>query len=120
MSFRNRTRNEEIVRRRLAGEQPAEIYRAMGISRSVVAGALFRAGLCDPETNKKSSLYAIRGEAHRCAKLTEADVREMRTRFVPRCRENGYKALSREYRVSYTAARKAVQGVTWDHVGVGE
>lgn len=45
-------RNAEIVRRRDAGERPADIARNMRLSRGVVAGALFRAGRTDSDSRK--------------------------------------------------------------------
>lgn len=44
----NTERNAEIIRRRLAGEGPRSIARAMGLTAQTVAGALHRAGLTKP------------------------------------------------------------------------
>ena len=41
----NSLRNAEIIRRRKAGEWPAEISRSMGLGRNTVIGVCYRAGL---------------------------------------------------------------------------
>jgi hypothetical protein len=46
---KTKRRNTAIVRRRLKGELPHQIRRAMKISRNVVAGVLTRAGLSGKE-----------------------------------------------------------------------
>lgn len=53
------------------------------------------------------------GEAHCCAKLTEADVREIRRRYKPRCRTNGTRALGREFDIHQGTVSEIVRGLTW-------
>ncbi len=112
----NTSRDEEIIRRRQAGEWPSEIWRSMKVNRNIVSGVLFRANLTDAKINGKVGPYTPRGEAHGNAKLTEADVREMRARFVYNCPENGYRALARDYRCHEGTVRYVVNGITWKHV----
>jgi DNA invertase Pin-like site-specific DNA recombinase len=44
----NAERNAEIIRRRKAGEGPAEIAFGLNITRQTVSGVLFRAGMTKP------------------------------------------------------------------------
>lgn len=65
-------------------------------------------------TNKnRNGQTGKRGEAHRDAKLTEDDVREIR-----RCAANGvsYHEMGRQYGVSATSIESAVKRKTWKHV----
>lgn len=57
-----------------------------------------------------------RGERMNTAKLTEVDVCKMRLSFVPDCSMNGVYALSKRYRVTYSAALCAITGKTWTHL----
>ena len=57
-----------------------------------------------------------RGERHGHAKLTEAEVLEIRERFVPYDAQNGARALAREFGVGRTAVDRIVKGVAWKHV----
>lgn len=54
-----------------------------------------------------------RGESHCCAKLTRAQVGEIRRRYKPRCRNNGTRALGREFGVHQYTVSEIVRGVTW-------
>lgn len=56
------------------------------------------------------------GEAHGCAKLTEDEVRTIRTIHVPRHRDLGQKALARRFGVAPTQISKIVNRERWAHV----
>lgn len=73
---------DEIIRRRIAGEWPADIARALGVTRNIVIGVCYRAGLSDWEAGKAMT-RPLRGEACFLAKLTEAQVREIRAAYQP-------------------------------------
>lgn len=55
-----------------------------------------------------------RGEGHHGAKLTEEQVREIRSRYVPR--KVTLDMLAREYSVSYGLIGRIVRGEGWKHV----
>lgn len=57
--------------------------------------------------------YLSRGEAHHSAKLTEADVVEMRARHAAGEQAN---SLSREFGVSPATGRELIKRITWRHV----
>jgi HNH endonuclease len=56
------------------------------------------------------------GEQHHGAKLTEADVREIRRLYVPRSFVNGTSALARRYGVAQGVVWSIVKRRTWRHV----
>ena len=56
------------------------------------------------------------GERHGRAKLTEADVRAIRSRHVWLCGKNGVTALAKEYGVAKHTIQLIVQRKTWKHV----
>jgi hypothetical protein len=55
-----------------------------------------------------------RGEHASKSKLTEAQVREIRTRYASG--GTGYRTLADEYGVTFAAIRFIVKGKTWTHV----
>jgi hypothetical protein len=57
-----------------------------------------------------------RGASRPMAKLTEDVVREIRRRWVPRCKTNGIRPLAREYGISESVLHGVVQGKTWKHI----
>jgi len=61
-----------------------------------------------------------RGTRHALAKLTEADVREIRRRYAPsysrKTGPNTGPALAREYGVSRSLIHRIVRGESWPHV----
>jgi hypothetical protein len=61
---------------------------------------------------KRDSRSWRRGQAHRDAKVTENQVREMRAKY-PR---ETIAAMSREYGISESAVRNIVKGRGWKHV----
>lgn len=66
----------------------------------------------DNARDKARNGRQIRGEQLKTAKLTEADVREIRRRWPAETT----RALGAEYGVSHTAIRRAVNGMKWRHV----
>lgn len=60
---------------------------------------------------------ASHGEDHFNAKLTEEIVRMLRSRYVPRCRVNGARAMARELGMAHHAVCLAIKGEGWRHVG---
>lgn len=65
---------------------------------------------------KKGRGSACRGEANPKAKLTDAQVREIRARHAIGGRRNGYRALAREFGVSHPVVYYVVQRKVWRHV----
>lgn len=59
---------------------------------------------------------APKGEANYSAVLTAAQVREIVRRYVPRHRENGTRAMAREFGAAQTTISKIVRGATWQHL----
>lgn len=59
-----------------------------------------------------------KGEAHGCAKLTEADVRSIRALYVRGCREFGAYALARRFGVSQATISKIARRASWAHMPV--
>ena len=57
-----------------------------------------------------------KGEGHGRAVLTEPQVREIRKRYVSRCRMNGARALAREFGLSKSAVLSVVSGENWKGV----
>lgn len=55
-----------------------------------------------------------RGETVHCAKLTAAQVSEIRARYVPR--KVSLSALGREYGVSMATVHEIIQRKIWQHV----
>ena len=53
------------------------------------------------------------GEAHPLAKLTRAQVEELRARYIPRHPVHGSAAMSRELGLSESAVRRAITGGGW-------
>lgn len=53
------------------------------------------------------------GSRHGMSKLTEQQVREIRSRYKPRCRVNSSCALAREFGVSQATVWSALKGDTW-------
>lgn len=119
--YKNGERNAEIIRRRMAGELPSDIRRAMGVSRNVVAGVLDRAGIIlggQPEGCRK---YANppRGSKCHAAILTEEDVEVIRADYRKGARgeKAGSKvALAKQYGVVPRTIWQVATGRTWKHV----
>lgn len=57
-----------------------------------------------------------RGSATAQAKLTESDVREIRSSYVKRSRQNGLKALASRFGVKLPTVFNIINGDTWRHV----
>lgn len=115
----NQARNNEIIRRRKAGEWPRAIARDMGLSHNVVIGVCNRAGLCDFDAGRAMNLPAInqvRGERAHCAKLTADQIAAIRARYVYRSRVNGSPALAERYGVTQQTIIAIVTGQTWRHL----
>lgn len=53
-------------------------------------------------------------------KLTEAALRDVRARYIPRHPEHGARAMAREYGVHRETVQKAVWGITWRDIGWDE
>lgn len=56
---------------------------------------------------------ALDGSRNGRAKLTEAQVLEIRRRYKPRCKQNGANVLAREFGVTDVAIIKAFRGENW-------
>jgi hypothetical protein len=68
----------------------------------------------DNQLDKAAKNRQAKGDKSGTAKLTEAQVIEMRSRYRPR--DVTYLDLSRAYGVSKDAAQKAIRGINWKHV----
>lgn len=58
----------------------------------------------------------VRGEDSGRAILTAEQVAEIRDRYIPYCRANGARALSRELGVHNTTVSAIVNGENWKHI----
>jgi hypothetical protein len=117
----NAERNAEIIRRRLSGELPSDIRRAMGISRNVVAGVLDRAGIIrnDHAAGHQKYKSAPKGEACWKAKLSEADVRAIRAEYQPgtgRWKRGNSVDLAQRFGVRRDAVCRVATSRAWKHV----
>lgn len=99
-------RNAQIVALRKQGLWPTQIADQMGLSRNQVLGALFRAGMCRKDTDKREAMRLK-------SKLDAGSVAEIRALYVKGCKDNGYSGLARRFKVSDSAIRKVVSGKTW-------
>lgn len=99
-------RNAKIVALRKQGLWPTQIADQMGLNRNQVLWALFRAGMCRKDTDKREAMRLK-------AKLDACSVAEIRARYVEGCPDNGYSGLARRFKVSDSAIRKVVSGKTW-------
>lgn len=117
-NLHNLTRNEEIVRRRQAGEWPSDIWRSMKVSKGAVLGVLFRAGMCGPETDRitPAAKHRPRGEDNGMSVLTTDAVLEIRRRYKRYSQAHGAGALSRKFGVRSEAIYDVVYGRTWKHI----
>jgi hypothetical protein len=102
-------RNAEIIARREAGEEPRNIAKAMGLSRSIVLGALNRAGKCVPG-------FRARGESTLKSKLTNAAVADIRRNCVLYRRGASTVDFATKYGVRAEAVRIVLKRKTWGHV----
>lgn len=59
---------------------------------------------------------AVKGEAHRSAKLTEDQVILARSLYKPNQKGSGHKALAKIFGLTPTAMRQLLLGHTWKHV----
>jgi hypothetical protein len=56
------------------------------------------------------------GEDKGAAKLTEENVRFIRSNYIPRDRDYGVRGLARQFDVTPTAVSKVVRNTSWTHV----
>lgn len=101
----------EIRKRYQAGETQELLSCDYDITQGVVSKIIRNVLWVDPA---KPAMFGRRlGEQSRCAKITEADVSEIRQRVA-----NGekHKALAEEYGVYITAIGKIANRKTWKHV----
>jgi len=66
----------------------------------------FESGLCNP----------CKGERHRLARLTDEDVRYIRSVYVPYSKEFGSRALGKKLNIHHTNVSRAATSSTWTHV----
>lgn len=102
---KNEARNAEIIRLRKSGIWPRDIAKQMGLTKNVVIGVCFRAGLGDYQGALQQR---PKGERHYKAKLTEEDVREIRRRSG-----ESYVSLAAEFGVSSSHISHIVSGYSW-------
>lgn len=65
---------------------------------------------------KRGRQVALKGEAHGCAKLTEADVAVIRAIHIPGSRTHSLRALARKFGVNQSLIGKVVHRDIWTHV----
>lgn len=68
------------------------------------------------EADKDAHGTKVNGAKHHSNKLTEAQVREIRRRYMPRDPVNGLAAMGREFGVSTKTAQQIVKREIWKHV----
>jgi len=56
------------------------------------------------------------GEDHHLSKLTTEQVREIKNRYISRCRKNGTRALGREFGVKHQTISDIINGKIWKGV----
>lgn len=71
------------------------------------------------DMDAKGRRNPTKGSAHHKAKLTEAQVSEIRKRYVPHCPVNGQAAMAREFNVARNTIIRAMNGENWQHVEEG-
>lgn len=64
----------------------------------------------------RNRLVNLKGEDHGMAKLTEDDVRHIRSEYVRGSKTAGYSALAKKYGVTFAMIRFIVKRVSWKHV----
>lgn len=116
----------------------AAYCQAHGLSFDDIKGRVIR-HLCDTRrcinpdhlevgTQKENMADMVRrrrngkllGEAHHSAKLTSAQVLEIRATYRPRSREFGTNALAKKYGVGSGRIHKIVTGRAWKHLLAGD
>jgi len=106
----NQERNDEIIRRYMSGETIRKISKEMNLTRNTVIGVNYRAGLS--VTHEEDWLV---GSNNPSAKLTEADVLDIRKRLIPGGMGD-VKSVAASYGVSPQAIYKIVLRRTWKHI----
>lgn len=60
--------------------------------------------------------YAVNGEKHGAAKLTELQVRQIRSEYIAGSRTHGNYALARKYRISAPVIKDILHRRSWRHI----
>jgi hypothetical protein len=68
------------------------------------------------DRDQRGRHVSLKGERHGCAILTEAQVREIKRRHIPRHPIHGGSALGREFGVNTSTINKVVLGKHWTHI----
>jgi len=68
------------------------------------------------ESDKAAHGTKLIGERHHAAKLTDQNVIDIRSRYVPFSRKSGAKALAAEFGVSQHQVHMIVTGKHWTHL----
>lgn len=90
---------------------PAHIF--IGTCKDNMADAAAKGRM---SSGKKHTGFQPKGETVYCAKLSAEQVKEIRSRYVPRHPKNGARAMAREFGVSNTAIGYAIRGRNWKSV----
>ena len=61
-------------------------------------------------------LHPLAGEQHRFSKLTEEDVRYIRTHYIPKDETYGCKALAKKFNVDHSTISEIYHRKAWKHV----
>ena len=110
--YNNFARNARIIELRRQGLWPTQIADEMAMSRNAVLGVLNRAGLCNPDTDRRPAmmLKKQRGADAPGAKLTSEAVADIRANYVPHSPSFGGCAFARKYRVNNNTVWKILNG----------
>jgi hypothetical protein len=110
---------DRIIELRKSGASPAAIRAKLGLSRGVVCGVLFRAGLTDPTTDKSWDTPRPRARGPQNihnATVSEDTVRAIRAEYLPFHPTRGGSALAKRFGVATRNVYRIAAGETWAHV----
>ena len=66
--------------------------------------------------HKMGLTHPLKGEQHRFSKLTEEDVRYIRTHYIPKDETYGCKALAKKFNVDHSTISEIYHRKAWKHV----
>lgn len=94
-----------------------EMHKAMGFELlNITNGGRGFTGLKPSENNRKAILEATQGESHALSKLTETEVKQIRSEYVKGVRGKGIRQLARRYSVDMKLIYNIVKNKTWKHI----
>lgn len=94
-----------------------EMHKAMGSEMlNITNGGQGFTGMKPSVNNRLAILKATQGEKNKMAKLTEAEVRNMRSEYVKGVRGKGIRQLAKKYNVNMKLIYNIVNRKTWRHI----